>query len=48
MGIALGNGEFVSARDPAEGVGIDTIAGDVPGELLFVRRLNIAQTAGFR
>lgn len=39
MGIALGNGQFVSARDPAEGVGIDDISGDVPGELLFVRRL---------
>lgn len=39
MGIALGNGMLVSARDPAEGVGVDNIAGDVPGELLFVRRL---------
>lgn len=48
MGIALGNGQFVSARDPAEGVGIDDISGDVPGELLFVRRLNATQTAGSR
>jgi cell wall-associated NlpC family hydrolase len=39
MGIALGNGQMISARDPAEGVGIDNIAGDVPGEILFVRRL---------
>jgi cell wall-associated NlpC family hydrolase len=48
MGIALGNGQFVSARDPAEGVGVDSIAGDVPGELLFVRRLVAMQTAGSR
>ena len=48
MGIALGNGKFVSARDPAEGVGVDNIAGDVPGELLFVRRLNASQSAGQR
>lgn len=39
MGICIGNGQMVSARDPAEGVGIDTIQGDMPGELLFVRRL---------
>jgi cell wall-associated NlpC family hydrolase len=48
MGIALGNGEFVSARDPAEGVGKDSIAGDVPGELLFVRRLIAFGNAGGR
>ncbi len=48
MGIALGNGQFVSARDPAEGVGIDSISGDVPGELLFVRRLTSMQNAGSR
>lgn len=46
MGIALGNGEFVSARDPAGGVGIDQIAGDVPGELLFVRRLGTIASRG--
>lgn len=46
MGIALGNGQFVSARDPAEGVGIDDIAGDVPGELLFVRRLGTIGSRG--
>lgn len=46
MGIALGNGQFVSARDPAEGVGIDSIAGDVPGELLFVRRLKTLAQGG--
>jgi cell wall-associated NlpC family hydrolase len=39
MGICVGNGQMVSARDPAEGVGQDAISGDVPGELLFVRRL---------
>ena len=40
MGICIGNGQMVSARDPKEGVGIDTIQGDIPGELLFVRRVN--------
>lgn len=39
MGICIGNGQMVSARDPAEGVGVDPIAGDMPGEFLFVRRL---------
>jgi cell wall-associated NlpC family hydrolase len=39
MGICIGGGKMVSARDPAEGVGIDNIAGDMPGEVLFVRRL---------
>lgn len=39
MGICIGNGQMVSARDPAEGVGVDTIQGDIPGEILFVRRL---------
>jgi len=39
MGICIGGGKMVSARDPQEGVGIDNIAGDMPGELLFVRRL---------
>ena len=46
MGIATGNGEMVSARDPAEGVGVDTIAGDVPGELLFVRRIKTLAQGG--
>lgn len=39
MGICIGGGKMVSARDPAEGVGIDNIAGDMPGEVMFVRRL---------
>lgn len=39
MGIAQGDGTMVSARDPAEGVGRDQIAGDMPGEFLFVRRV---------
>lgn len=39
MGIAIGGGKMISARDPAEGTGIDTIDGDIPGELLFVRRI---------
>lgn len=39
MGICIGGGKMVSARDPQEGVGVDDIAGDMPGELLFVRRL---------
>jgi cell wall-associated NlpC family hydrolase len=39
MGIAIGNGQFVSARDAAEGVGVDAIDGAIPGELLVVRRL---------
>lgn len=46
MGIAIGGGQMVSARDQAEGVGIDTIAGDVPGELLFVRRLKTLAQGG--
>jgi cell wall-associated NlpC family hydrolase len=40
MGIAIGNGQFVSARDEAEGVGVDAIDGAIPGEILSVRRLN--------
>lgn len=39
MGIAIGNGQMVSARDPAQGVGVDNIAGDMPGELMFIRRI---------
>lgn len=39
MGICIGGGKMVSARDPQEGVGIDNIAGDMPNEVLFVRRL---------
>lgn len=39
MGIAIGGGRMVSARNAAKGVGIDNIAGDMPGEILFVRRL---------
>lgn len=39
MGICIGGGRMVSARDPQEGVGIDNIAGDMPGEVLFVRRV---------
>jgi len=46
MGIAMGDGTMVSARDPAEGVGRDQIAGDMPGEFLFVRRV-IALSGGF-
>jgi hypothetical protein len=46
MGIAISNTQMISARDPAEGTGIDTITGDIPGELLVPRRLNvIAQAA---
>lgn len=41
MGIAIGGGKMISARDPAEGTGIDSIAGDIPGEVLFVRRIII-------
>jgi cell wall-associated NlpC family hydrolase len=41
MGIAIGDGKMVSARsqDSNPNVGIDNIQGDMPGELLFVRRL---------
>jgi cell wall-associated NlpC family hydrolase len=46
MGIAIGGGQMVSARDQAEGVGIDDISGDVPGELLFVRRLKTLAQGG--
>jgi peptidoglycan DL-endopeptidase CwlO len=42
MGIAIGGGQMISARDPQEGTGIDSISGDVPGEVLFVRRLKAA------
>jgi|HubBroStandDraft_2_1064218.scaffolds.fasta_scaffold144969_2 cell wall-associated NlpC family hydrolase len=38
MGIAVGNGQYVSAHDPAEGVSAAPIS--FPGEMLFVRRLN--------
>jgi cell wall-associated NlpC family hydrolase len=41
MGIAISNTQMISARDPAEGTGIDTITGDIPGELLVPRRLNV-------
>lgn len=37
MGVATGNGQMVSARSPATGTGIGPI--DLPGEVLFVRRL---------
>lgn len=41
MGIAIGGGRMVSARSASSNppTGIDTIAGDIPGELLFIRRL---------
>jgi cell wall-associated NlpC family hydrolase len=39
MGICIGGGKMVSARDSQEGVGEDNIAGDMPNEVLFVRRL---------
>ena len=41
MGIAIGGGQMVSARSASSNpnVGIDTIEGDIAGELLFVRRL---------
>jgi cell wall-associated NlpC family hydrolase len=41
MGIAIGGGQMVSARsaDSTPNVGTDNIKGDIPGELLFVRRL---------
>lgn len=41
MGIAIGGGRMVSARSAQSNpnVGEDQIAGDIPGELLFVRRL---------
>ena len=48
MGIALGGGQMVSARSATSvpPTGIDNIAGDIPGELLFVRRLKaVAATA---
>lgn len=42
MGICIGNGQMVSARSAQSNpnVGIDNIEGDIPGEVLFVRRLN--------
>lgn len=46
MGIAIGNGQMISARDPQEGTGIDTIQGDIPGEILYIRRLRAAGAAG--
>jgi cell wall-associated NlpC family hydrolase len=41
MGIAIGGGKMVSARSQSASpnVGVDNIAGDIPGEFLFVRRL---------
>lgn len=38
MGIALGPNSMISAQDPALGTNVSNIA--LPGELLFVRRLN--------
>lgn len=39
MGIAIGNNQYVSAHDPAEGVSAAPIS-SFTGELLYVRRLN--------
>jgi cell wall-associated NlpC family hydrolase len=38
MGIAIGGGQMISAENPQNGTRIDTIAGFIPGEILFVRR----------
>lgn len=45
MGIAIGNGQMVSARSANSNppTGIDTINDDIPGEILFVRRLKAVQ-----
>jgi|SRR5271166_1209227 len=42
MGIALGGGQMISAQTPASGTQVSGIDGFIPGELLFVRRLNAA------
>jgi cell wall-associated NlpC family hydrolase len=44
MGIATGAGKMVSARSATSNppTGTDTINGDIPGEILFVRRLKAA------
>jgi cell wall-associated NlpC family hydrolase len=39
MGIAIGNGQMISAQDPALGTGVGAIS--MPGEMLFVRRVII-------
>jgi cell wall-associated NlpC family hydrolase len=39
MGIATGNGQMVSAENPQSGTKTDPIAGFIPGEILFVRRI---------
>ena len=44
MGIAISNNEMVSARDPQEGTGKDTIDGDIPGETPHFRRVTAKQT----
>jgi hypothetical protein len=41
MGIYLGNGTFVSARDPAEGVGIDAVS-EFPDPMMLFRRIKAA------
>jgi cell wall-associated NlpC family hydrolase len=55
MGIAIGGGQMVSARSANSNppTGIDNITGDIPGEVLFVRRLravgaSATATAGTR
>jgi cell wall-associated NlpC family hydrolase len=37
IGIAIGNGEMISAQDPKDGTGVSNIF--LPGEILFVRRI---------
>jgi len=50
MGIALGNGNMISALNPSLGTKVTTIAGGSPGpEILFVRRIRptgVTQAAG--
>lgn len=44
MGIAIGNGQMISALNPALGTKVTSIDGIVTGELLHVRRVNGAGT----
>jgi len=40
MGIAIGNGQMISAENPQDGTQVSGIDGFITGEILFIRRLN--------
>lgn len=44
IGIAIGNGQMVSALNTHEGTKVTSITGQVPGEILFVRRIKSTES----